>query len=1542
MHGLAIIVIALFFYNSSFIVNLKMRFIAPLYFLLLCAIHLEANKRVNKYVTTLIDAKWKETPLALEAAEYLNDENPSYFWKFIDSFANHDIRNATEEDNYNAVIAFTKKYLSPSEIALLKLGLSLRIYSARVEMFTQMAENKNISLLDCYNIADVGGRFTCSAEELEELASQDTWLKPDIYSVDHRYHASQQSEKIIILYGQIGTPKFSDFHNKLKTLAETKGITYILRHYLKDRVDKNVRLSGYGVELQMKSTEYKATDDSDIKDNAGKDSETVNDSMEEIDGINFMILKNLYPDKQTELDKLQSHMLETSYEIGALKVWQFQELSHQAAERIMNSPTNEAINLLMDISQNFPMQAKSLIRTKVNVEMKKEMKLNQAMFSTSLNIQATDTAVFINGLFFDLEAVDALSLLESLRSELRTMESLRKIGFSNKEISALLALDLSINTDKQEFAMDIRDSAIIWINDIEQDSAYARWSSLMELLRPIFPGMLRNIRKNLYNLVLIIDPLSAESTPLIILAQSLYQHSAPLRIGFVFVTNYDTSTTGLTDASVAVNNAYHYFAEAKGSEHALQFLIDLGNYIGPEGVDVEDVKRAIRAQDSSANINYILGEESEYDVGRHLASDFVKRSGFKKFPQALLNGIPLSPDQLNADSFEEAVLSTIMSLTPALQTAVYRGELTEGDDVVDYIMNQPNVMPRLNERILKPEKHTWLNLIGTIPNDEDYSKWSPQDLSTWLMKKMRYMYIPRRTNVHHLYTFWVVTDLNDSTGRQLLREALDYVESNGDVRITVIVNPFLDANDVDNTADINQIVLAALNGLPVEKAMRFIRNVIKEDVVNDIVSGKFDIEEESVREELKKQEDELIVYRRYVKMVLNLEKGARAIVCNGRLIGPLDDGEEFTSEDFSLLERFSQSTYGDKFFKKLIKGQLLEDNDDEYERNEITDDMIMKITSLLASHPQTRSRFHVPFHGEDYSVIKVPAANPDQVAFNLIAIVDPVSRGAQKLGPILKTLQQSLNCNIKVFLNCLEKNSDMPLKSFYRYVFEPHLQFSPDGSINGAIAKFTKLPTSSLLTQYIHAPDNWLVEVVRSVYDLDNIKLDNVAIGVHSEFELEHLLLEGHCFAAVMGNPPRGLQITLGTEKQPLLVDTIVMANLGYFQLKANPGEWVLRLRQGRSAEIYDFTTVSGQDVLQNGNDVKVLISSLRSHVLKVKVSKKPDKVGMDLLSEDDKSSGLWNSISRTFTTTDDSDDQEEKLNIFSLASGHLYERFLKIMMLSVMKHTKSPVKFWFLKNYLSPTLKDFLPHMAKEYGFEYELVQYKWPRWLHQQTEKQRTIWGYKILFLDVLFPLNVKKIIFVDADQVVRTDLKELAIMDLGGAPYAYTPFCESRKEMDGFRFWKQGYWRNHLQGRAYHISALYVVDLKRFRRIAAGDRLRGQYQALSQDPNSLANLDQDLPNNMIHQVAIKTLPQEWLWCETWCDDASKKYAKTIDLCNNPMTKEAKLQAAVRILPEWVGYDEEIKVLQLKVENENRQIEKEENDTLEDSNNLAKHVEL
>lgn len=118
------------------------------------------------------------------------------------------------------------------------------------------------------------------------------------------------------------------------------------------------------------------------------------------------------------------------------------------------------------------------------------------------------------------------------------------------------------------------------------------------------------------------------------------------------------------------------------------------------------------------------------------------------------------------------------------------------------------------------------------------------------------------------------------------------------------------------------------------------------------------------------------------------------------------------------------------------------------------------------------------------------------------------------------------------------------------------------------------------------------------------------------------------------------------------------------------------------------------------------------------------------------------------------------------------------------------------------------MPHFAEAYNFKYELVTYKWPSWLRAQKEKQRIIWAYKILFLDVLFPMDLKKVIFVDADQIVRADLKELVDLNLHGAPYGYTPMGDDNTDMEGFRFWKTGYWKDFLRGRPYHIRCVVVL--------------------------------------------------------------------------------------------------------------------------------------
>uniref|UniRef100_A0A0N4WWI0 BPI2 domain-containing protein n=1 Tax=Haemonchus placei TaxID=6290 RepID=A0A0N4WWI0_HAEPC len=90
------------------------------------------------------------------------------------------------------------------------------------------------------------------------------------------------------------------------------------------------------------------------------------------------------------------------------------------------------------------------------------------------------------------------------------------------------------------------------------------------------------------------------------------------------------------------------------------------------------------------------------------------------------------------------------------------------------------------------------------------------------------------------------------------------------------------------------------------------------------------------------------------------------------------------------------------------------------------------------------------------------------------------------------------------------------------------------------------------LTLSVDTPDAWMVENVFAEYDLDNIKMEQSSSNIVALFSLEYILLEGHCFDEASGSPPRGLQFVLGTSLKPTQFDTVVMANLGYFQLKVS------------------------------------------------------------------------------------------------------------------------------------------------------------------------------------------------------------------------------------------------------------------------------------------------------------------------------------------------------------------------------------------------------
>ena len=332
----------------------------------------------------------------------------------------------------------------------------------------------------------------------------------------------------------------------------------------------------------------------------------------------------------------------------------------------MSSPEDQRLKTLVDLSTNFPSHARSLTRTSVPKELKKEVKKNSEIFLSSLNVQPNDAALFINGQFYDMDFTDIFTILDTLRSEEKVLGGLGGLGLSSEQIQHLMSLNL---VNKQmTYGVDIRDSAVHWINDVGTGKPYKGWpGSVQELLRPTFPGMLRSIKKNFFNAVIMCDPAAAETKPLLRLLESFYVHRAPLRIGLLFSVGSDQEMTGENDAGVALVNAFNYIATNKDPYDALAFITDVYSKSDDdsESVELKDVRETFMdSYGADVKMDEVFGEDSEYDVGRSLSADFISRSGLgAELPQVLLNGVPMEQKYLTGEDFEEQLLTALMKET---------------------------------------------------------------------------------------------------------------------------------------------------------------------------------------------------------------------------------------------------------------------------------------------------------------------------------------------------------------------------------------------------------------------------------------------------------------------------------------------------------------------------------------------------------------------------------------------------------------------------------------------------------------------------------------------------------------------------------------------------------------------------------------------------------------------------------------------------------------------------------------------------------------
>ncbi|KAF2174090.1 glycosyltransferase family 24 protein [Zasmidium cellare ATCC 36951] len=1493
--------------------------------LLACA---NAAPSVNVALRTSFDAP----PYLIELLETAAEENATSYFPLLDRIADGYFDSSkTEQELYKSFRSLLQKdgHLSNEDLSSFDYALSIHSAAPRIEGHYQYYNTSILPSLgneaaegcETWVYVPFSGQRYCSPE-LNEASAQALGSAGEVLQQlpFDRVLGDASSDRPAVLYADLEAESFRKFHKTLSKTAKDGKTSYRVRYRAPSGERKPLTVSGYGIELALKRTDYIVIDDRQAEEEQ-KDAASTGDG-------------TLSEEEVSDLRPLSSSEL--------------RRLGVKAASFVMNS--DSPFDTLLRLSQDFPKHSSSIAVTNVSEDFVMEHADNRdVLLPPGYNV------IWINGVQIMPRDIDAYALLEHLRRERRMINGVREIGLSGSEAVDLLSNEAitasQVSDEVQRY--DWRDEAeggniIIWMNDIEKDKRYAEWPETVHaLLQRTFPGQLPPIRKEVHNLVVPID--FADYNDVVLVTESLrnfVQRKVPIHFGLVPRLK--------TPASVEQTKIVYYLIDRYGLAAALEYLENSvetagRKYSSPDeklfqaAVQVRD----LRLEKVASSFKEVL-DGTETELRLKGAQAYIARIGSTDTtPPVLINGVPVP----RSEEWLQAMSQRVSVDVRMVQQAVYEGSLSD-DDYLPNLFLEKASLKRNPLVVPEDDKDVRHVNLGELPQFADLPS-LPSNKDTI-----------ERELVH----LTVAADVDSKEGFEQLMEALLLQREHDNVEVAFLHVPKSTesktrlGSDYDKTS--GEEFLRTLLG-NYDKLLAESQPETPEGTVTLVARKKiYDTMYKAGSMETTTEIDEQVrgVWSPFKDIVsqIGVKPGQKALIVNGRIAGPMSDTADLEVSDLEALLSYERK-------KRQLPTALAIEALGLGERAS-TPVAFARISNLIAlsmvsdvpdgifeAAPTVRTDIFKKWNSTQTAI---HIGDRKTSTIQIYTSIDPASEIAQRWIPIIKVLSELEGVYTCLFLNPKDRLEEIPIKRFYRQVLNSKPSFETNGALQGNGAQFSGLPADALLNMGMDMPPSWLVAPKDTIHDLDNIKLSAVKAGANIDavYELEHILIEGHSRDVTTGPPPRGVQLVLGTDADPHFADTIIMANLGYFQFKANPGLYNLALQKGRSEEIFQIDSAGTMGyAAQLGDHVtEIALMSFRGSTLYPRLSRKqgmededvlePSKTALESLADGADSLlsqvGLKSSSASKYLSkaaklgsgllsgsgkTDLSADRHADINIFSVASGHLYERMLNIMMVSVMKHTKHSVKFWFIEQFLSPSFKDFLPVMAEEYGFKYEMVTYKWPHWLRGQKEKQREIWGYKILFLDVLFPLDLDKVIFVDADQIVRTDMHELVQHDLKGAPYGFTPMCDSRTEMEGFRFWKQGYWKNFLKGLPYHISALYVVDLKRFRQMAAGDRLRQNYHQLSADPNSLSNLDQDLPNHMQALLPIHSLPQEWLWCETWCSDESLKDAKTIDLCNNPQTKEPKLDRARRQVPEWTEYDNEIAAVTKRYKEKQAGVEKE-----------------
>lgn len=255
-----------------------------------------------------------------------------------------------------------------------------------------------------------------------------------------------------ILYTDITSPSFAYFHNTLSKTAKEGKTSYRIRHKPSSKgTNSPLIVNGYGVELQLKRTDYIVIDDRQAEEEA-----------------------------EAVPQKPQDTELHDDEEVADLKPLSSSEVANlavNAASFVMKS--DHPLDTLLKLVQDFPKHSSSIAAHNASEEFVLEHEENRKQL-----LPAGYNVIWINGVQIPNRDVNPFTLLEHLRRERRLINGVRSQGLSGPEAIDLLSNSAITETQGPDEPQryDFRDETeggrvIIWLNDIEKDKRYEGWPS---------------------------------------------------------------------------------------------------------------------------------------------------------------------------------------------------------------------------------------------------------------------------------------------------------------------------------------------------------------------------------------------------------------------------------------------------------------------------------------------------------------------------------------------------------------------------------------------------------------------------------------------------------------------------------------------------------------------------------------------------------------------------------------------------------------------------------------------------------------------------------------------------------------------------------------------------------------------------------------------------------------------------------------------------------------------------------------------------------